>query len=317
MRNIVSALCGALAAICMSAGVMLHYVQTLADQPEPAREIVGALADDKNVVNLLQEKILGAAFDQGSLQDLIPDFLKDSLREGMDSVLTGALSDPGFRDAWYQSIDETRASYVTRLEMMNSWEIIVPAPNFGAADTAGPTLILEARPFAALGIQKLDDLLRPVGLSSVVDGLRNGGAVEIPLNLPDPHVVSPRTMAWWLAVSKQWLWLYVAAVVLVLVGVLIGQGRGKAVSVLVGAAVLLILSRVVAMWASDARAGGDAIGLGGQLDPFASVVRDRLLAGLAGHLDIRAEWLWNAGLIGAIVGAVFLLLLMLTSRSRR
>ncbi len=316
MRNLFSALCCVLAALCATAGVMFHYVETLADTPEPAREIVGPIANDKNIIDLLPERILGAALDQSNLQNLIPDFMKDGLRQSTDAALKGALENADFKKAWLESIDLTRSDYITRLDMVHSGEITYPAPNFGEKDTRGPTIVMQARPFATLGVQSLDGILRPLGLAGVLDGIRDGASVQIPLNIPDPTVVSPKTLASWLAVSRGWAWFFVGAGVLVIAGVLLGRGRGRAVSVLIGAATMLLLSRWVATWASDARGGGDALGMGGNLDPLASLIRDRMLAGLASHLDIRAEWLWNAGLVGAGVGVVLLIIMILVSSTR-
>lgn len=316
MRNFLSAFLCVLAALCATAGVMLHYVETLAYSPEPAREIVGPIAEDKNIIERLPDRILGSVFDHSNLQDLIPDALKDSLRDSTDVALKLALQDADLKNAWNASIDLSREDYVTRLEMVRSGEISIPAPNAGANDTGGPTLELQAQPFAQLGIQKLDDILRPIGLGNLLDGLRNGAAVEIPLNIPDPTVVSPRALATWLAVARAWIWFFVGAGVLLVIGVLVGKGRGRALAVLIGAATVLVLSRLVSTWANDARGGGEALGLGGNLDPLASLVRDRMLAGLATHLDIRAEWLWNTGLISAGVGVVFLIIMILVSSAR-
>lgn len=317
MRNLVGALLCALAALCTAAGVMFHYAQALADTPEPAREIVGPLAEDRSILDMLPDRIIGAALgNDDELLDLIPDFLSESLRNGMDTAISTALQDADLKQAWYESIDLTRTDYVTRLDMVTSGEIAIAPPNFGATDTEGPTMVLQAQPFAALGLQKLDEVLSPVGLQGLLDGLRNGARVEIPLNLPDPTVVSPRTMAQWLAVSRSWLWFFVGAGVLALAGVVVARGRGRAIALLTGAAALMLLSRFVGSVAANARSGGEALGLGGELDPLASLVRDRLLAGLSVHIDQRAEWLWSAGLVTMGVGAVVLVIMILLSRAR-
>lgn len=285
VRSLLALLLMSAGVIAALGGVTAQWLDTTARTPEPMQAIVGPVASDPRVMGAIVVELTAAIVEQlPPALDGIP-----GLRDQVEALVTLAMNEvsasEGFTQAWEESIDLSRADFVTALDLMQS-----------GGDA--PTLWLNLAPFAELGAARLAEI-SPEILRPYVAQIPVPENPRIALGRPD--TVQAGYAADALSLASHWVWFYVAAVTLAVIGLAVGSRRGRWVAwmlAVAGGLGGLVLARDL-LADGNAAAGGDSL---------AAVVQTALVDGAASSLlawtapAVTAGWaLLALGGVGLLV----------------
>lgn len=271
VRSLLALLLMSAGVIAALGGVTAQWLDTTARTPEPMQAIVGPVASDPRVMGAIVVELTAAIVEQlPPALDGIP-----GLRDQVEALVTLAMNEvsasEGFTQAWEESIDLSRADFVTALDLMQS-----------GGDA--PTLWLNLAPFAELGAARLAEI-SPEILRPYVAQIPVPENPRIALGRPD--TVQAGYAADALSLASHWVWFYVAAVTLAVIGLAVGSRRGRWVAwmlAVAGGLGGLVLARDL-LADGTAAAGGDSL---------AAVVQTALVDGAASSLLV-----WTAPVVTA------------------
>lgn len=266
------------------------FVNHVANDPAPAREILGQLPSDPAVSELLPREIGTQLTERIPASLPLPDAFKRVLSDGIAKTTDTLLQDPGFQGAWLATIDASRAGYMEELRAVNA----------GTATTA--SLKLDIGPLADATYARVIQALDGSPLGALLPAPGTGPAVDIDTGFPAEETIKATTLAGWLALAGNWVWFAVAALLTAVISLAVAGKRSRGWVLAAGGALVLIAAGVLALWT-----GNWANPVEGTDDLQAAVTRV-VLNGLGSQVGALAGWLAVGGGIAVVLGLGWLVL---------
>lgn len=221
MRNALAVLCLILSGLLSAAALAGHQIDQLLREEEPVREIAGGLPQDEEFSGAVSQIMVSEL--SGRLPEGVSSFIGGGAEDFVSGIVDGLLDDERTQQAWDETLQNTRADYVERLDRL-----------FAEGTTGDPSELdvrVDLEPMAGAVVASLADSIP----------LMDADSFEV----PTPEMVvdieaategdaDPYTWATLAAASQYWAGLAVAAGVLLLLGLLLGHGRGRWAALSVG-----------------------------------------------------------------------------------
>ena len=279
------------AALAACGAAYAAYADRVATTNGPTTEVATALANDPALREALPAEISRRLLDRLPDRLPVPDRLQErmhaALEENIGNVVNGILDDPGFQAALNESVDQSRASYVSRVN--------------AAAAAGSPqevTFVLEAGPLASLVLERVHERTTALGFGGLLDAL--GTDVDLPIDTgaPTAEDLPASTAAAGLKAAAAWPWYAVLAVVAAGLALWLAGPRLRWAVLAVGGAVAALVGIVGVVLAG--RLPGSVTASG----PVAEAVAKAALDEASAQLSAVSWWIVAVGAVVAIGGAV-------------
>lgn len=284
MRWILSVLMMVCAVVLTLVATLGAFANHVVNDPEPARQILGPLPTDPVLRELLPQEVATQLTDRIPEALPLPNVLKRILADGITTSAGALLDDPGFQTSWVQTIDQSRAGYITELEAVKA----------GTATEA--TLKLDIGPLVDSTYGVLLQSLEGSALGALLPAAGNQPVISIDTGFPAADTVEATTLASLLGWAGNWMWAAVAAAVLAVGSLLVASRRIRGY-VLAGGGVLVLVAGVLLMLWSGGLAGTDP----GNQD-LQQVVTHRVLSSLSAMVSALAGAVAIGGGIATALG---------------
>ena len=275
-------------AACVSA--YAAYADRVATTSGPTTEVATTLANDPTLRAALPAEISRRLLDRLPDRLPVPDRLQDrmqaTLEETVGNVVDGILDDPGFQAALNETVDQSRASYVERVNAAAS-----------AGAPAEVTFVVEAGPIASLVLERVHERTTALGFGGLLDAL--GTDVDLPIDTGTPTAedLPADTVATWLKVAAAWPWYALLAAVAAGAALWLAGPRLRWPVLAVGGAVAALMGIVGVVIAG--RLPG-AVTVSGAV---AAAVADAALGEASAQLSAVSWWIVAIGAAMAVGGA--------------
>lgn len=282
MRNVLAVLLAAIAAICGASAWGGYTIDKALTQPETVQESFGPLVDNAGVRDMVATWIHGetVALLPGGV---VPAKLDAAVKVVIDKATNAVLDDPASKQAWEESLQETREQYAQQVHSGGSATHI--------------QMVLD--PFANLASSKIVSTLQAAGINASASQDRTW-RLEYELGDVSP-LVSTTVPAVQLVVSQSQYWARyaIAAAVAGVLGLVIAKRRGVPI---IASAFVLGAAGLIG-WFSASMVGSVTRGAGNALvvavaDPVAALVRSTSMP-----LVFVAVGLLVVGIIVSIIGS--------------
>lgn len=231
MRNVLAVLLAALAAIAGASAWGGSVADRTLTQPETVQSTLGPLIDDAGVRSMLATRVQAQVVSRLP-GGVIPKNAKTVVEGVIKKATDAVLDDPGVKQAWNESLDESRKLYVTRVR-----------------DEGGSAGRIEVvlDPLATLAASHVSEAIKGLGIPVKAPG---NVSWKLDQNISDISPLASLTVPGLQLVvtqSKHWAWYGVAGGVLMLLALL--AARRRAVPV-VTAGVIGGTAGLVGLWAA-------------------------------------------------------------------
>lgn len=247
MRRVISLLCLLLAGVLSAAALAGHQVDQLLREPEPVREIAGALPEDEAFSEAVSQMLVEQTVS--SLPDALGALVPGGLEHLVGPVVDQALNNERTIAAWDEVLQTTRQDYTAQLE------------GIFARGTTGDVreldLSVELTPVTDAMTAPLREQAESV--LQLLPGL-DAEDVEIPtpefvvdIEAATDESADPYTWATAAAASQHWMLFAGAAAVLAALGLAIGPRRTRWIALAVGA----LTAGALGLWIATTAASPD------------------------------------------------------------
>lgn len=279
-----------LLAVLLGTGSLLgSTASALADTPEPLQRILGPLATDPALRQVLPGELGAALRERIPGGTALPEQLAAPLHNAVAAASGALLDEPGFPAAWGMTIETARADFMDRLAAAGEGEQV--------------TLRLDLAPLLGSGYDTLKAALDGSVLGALLPGSLLPGSPAIPAAVldtgwPAAAQLPTSTLNDWLAVARGWGWMFAAALVSAAAGLVLATRAGRPWAVFAGGALALALGGAARSWSATLGPRDTAAAPGVE-----SLVTARLLEALAAELGTLSLILVSGGIVLMLGGA--------------
>ncbi|GAA5228631.1 hypothetical protein [Paeniglutamicibacter antarcticus] len=288
-RNIIAVGLLLVAVLASGAAMLGSTAARLLDTPEPLQRILGPLATDPELRQVLPDELAAALGERITQDTAVPQILKVPLQHAVAAASGAMLDEPGFQAAWEATIESARTDFTTRMAEAAK----------GTAQSGQVTLRLDLAPLLDSGYDTLHSSLAGSPLGTLLPGTIAIPSVMVDTRWPAADDLSTHSLNAWLSVARGWGWLAAGALVLAAAGLLVAtrSGRGWAgFAAGVGSLLLGVAARIF-FGSLDSGALHAA-------DPnVQALVTDRLLDGLQREMGANTTVLVTGGILAILAGA--------------
>ncbi|EMQ99610.1 hypothetical protein [Paeniglutamicibacter gangotriensis] len=287
IRNTLAAVLVVLAVLGGGAAMLGAHAAALVDTPGPLQRILGPLATDPELAQLLPERLGEELSQQITAQSAVPQLAAGPLRRAVTTSVGALLDEPGFGTAWEDTIEASRADFTSRLDV---------AAGPGAEQV---TVRLDIAPLLGSGYDALLASLQGSALGNLLPAEIQGPPVLLDTGWPQADQLATRTLNSWLTVARGWGWLAAGAVLAAVAGMLLGTRAGRPWLMLAGGGTALVLGAAARAWFTSLGASGAQT----SVTELESLVTHRLLESLAGEFGSVTTTLLGCGIAALLLGA--------------
>lgn len=286
IRNTLAAVLVVLAVLGGGAAMLGAHAAALVDTPGPLQRILGPLATDPELAQLLPDRLGEELSQRITAQSAVPQLAAGPLQRAVATSVGALLDEPGFGTAWEATIEASRADFTARLE----------AAGPGAEQV---TVRLDIAPLLGSGYNALLASLQGSALGNLLPAEIQGPPVLLDTGWPQADQLTTHTLNSWLTVARGWGWMAAGAVLAAVAGMVLGTRTGRPWLLLAGGGTALVLGAAARAWFTSLGAEGAQT----SATELESLVTHRLLESLAGEFGSVTTTLLSCGIAALLLGA--------------